>query len=620
MAALRPIRRLLRWLVVAVVVAFVVQMAVPLAVGAQVPVIDLVVTKTDGVTTITQGGSVTYTIVVSNAGNTTSEAAIGDTLPASTFASVSWSCAPAGGATCDVDGSSGTSSIVDVVSLPAGGSVTYTVNATLDSDFLGTLTNTATALDVNGRDANEADNAATDTDEVVPPPDLAITKTDGVSTVVPGHQVTYTVTASNSSTLPVDSATVTDDLPATLIDVTWTCSPSGGASCGASGTGDISDTVALPGGSSVTYTIAGTLAEAAEGTLVNTAIVASSLTDPDPTNNVATDVDMIAALSADLSVTKSGPSTTHAGANVSYTVGVANAGPDFARQVLLADPIPTGTTFVSITQTSGPAATVTTPVAGGTGVISATWQTVAVGAAATFTVVVKVNDAAAAGDVVTNTATVSSLDDNAVETAATIDPQPNNDVATVNTTVLGTADLAIVKALAGTLVAGANATYTLTVTNHGPDAADGPIVVRDDLPPGLMFVSAGGPGWTCTEATTVVTCTHADDLANGASSTVTLVATTTAAVGTSVTNEASVAAASFDPDIGDNVDDIAGSVVAAPAVLVRTGSRVDPLSTVALALVGVGVVFASLGRRRRPHRPAHGLRRHVPAHAQLRRR
>jgi hypothetical protein len=83
------------------------------------------------------------------------------------------------------------------------------------------------------------------------------------------------------------------------------------------------------------------------------------------------------------------------------------------------------------------------------------------------------------------------------------------------------ADLSIGKtADTTTFVPGQQVTYTITVTNAGPEAATS-LTVTDVLPAGATFVSASGTGATCT-GTTVVTCTIAT-LANGASSVITLV-------------------------------------------------------------------------------------------------
>jgi uncharacterized repeat protein (TIGR01451 family) len=127
--------------------------------------------------------------------------------------------------------------------------------------------------------------------------DLAITKTDGATSVAPGSVVTYTIVATNNGPNPVGSATVTDTMLAPLTNVTWTCAPVSGGNCGAatSGGGNINAIVSLPGaGSGVTFTVTGTV-NASSGTLSNTASISGAgVTDLVPGNNSATDVDTIA--------------------------------------------------------------------------------------------------------------------------------------------------------------------------------------------------------------------------------------------------------------------------------------------------------------------------------------
>ncbi len=54
-----------------------------------------------------------------------------------------------------------------------------------------------------------------------------------------------------------------------------------------------------------------------------------------------------AATKADLSITKTGPASVRAGANIVYTITVDNLGPAAAPSVQVSDAIPAGTTFVS---------------------------------------------------------------------------------------------------------------------------------------------------------------------------------------------------------------------------------------------------------------------------------
>ncbi|HPG93451.1 MAG TPA: DUF11 domain-containing protein, partial [Dokdonella sp.] len=156
---------------------------------------DLSITKTDGVTTATAGGSVTYTITASNAGpSNASGATVADTFPASL--TCTWTCVGAGGGTCTAAGSG---NINDTVNLPSGGSTTYTASCTISAAATGSLSNTATVAAPGGvTDPTPGNNSATDTDTLAASANLGITKTDGVTTATAGGSVTYTITASNA--------------------------------------------------------------------------------------------------------------------------------------------------------------------------------------------------------------------------------------------------------------------------------------------------------------------------------------------------------------------------------------------------------------------------------------
>jgi len=258
-----------------------------------VPQANLGITVTDGVATATPGGTVTYTIVASNAGPSNAPGSlVADTFPAM-LTGVTWTCVGAGGATCAAAGSG---NINDTANLPAGGSVTYTATGTVSASATGTLTNTATVTAAGGiTDPTPGNNSATDTDALSPTANLGITKTDGVSALTPGGSVTYTIVASNAGPSNAPGSTVADTLPATLTGATWTCVGAGGGTCTAAGSGNINDTVNLPSGASVTYTVTATVNISATGTLSNTATVATGggVTDPTPGNNSATDTDTV---------------------------------------------------------------------------------------------------------------------------------------------------------------------------------------------------------------------------------------------------------------------------------------------------------------------------------------
>ncbi|WP_119391745.1 DUF7507 domain-containing protein [Taklimakanibacter lacteus] len=124
--------------------------------------------------------------------------------------------------------------------------------------------------------------------------DLSITKDDGATTFTRGSNVTYTIVVSNNGSVDAPSVQVSDPLPTGITTATWTCgSATGGAACGvASGTGAINTTADMPAGSSVTYTLTLTVPPSYSGViLTNTATVTApdGITDPDTSNNTATD-------------------------------------------------------------------------------------------------------------------------------------------------------------------------------------------------------------------------------------------------------------------------------------------------------------------------------------------
>jgi uncharacterized repeat protein (TIGR01451 family) len=335
--------------------------------SATVPEPNLAITKTDGVTTVYRGGAVSYTIVVTNSGTYTVTGTVTDTVPAS-VTGVTWTCVASAGSSCAAASGSG-NTINTSATLEAGDTATYTVSGTVAAAASGTLTNTANvAVPAWLIDSNTTNNSATDSDTINLNANLGITKTDGLANINPGSAVTYTIVVSNAGPDTANGSIVTDTVPATITGVTWTCgTPTGGATCGAaSGSGNsISTTANLPSGSSVTYTVSGTLAATATGTLSNTATVitpASGVSDPTDLgrtgagNNSATDntpINPIPVVSLVKSVTPGG--TQQPGTDLVYAINFSNSGTLAARNLVITDPIPASTDFKvgSVTSTLG---------------------------------------------------------------------------------------------------------------------------------------------------------------------------------------------------------------------------------------------------------------------------
>jgi uncharacterized repeat protein (TIGR01451 family) len=529
------------------------------------PQADLSITKTDGVTTATPGGSVTYTITASNAGpSNASGSTVADTFPASLTAT--WTCVGAGGGTCTASGSG---NINDTVNLPSGGSVTYTASATISAAATGTLSNTATVAAPGGvTDPTPGNNSATDSDTLGAQADLAITKTDGVTTATAGGSVTYTITASNAGPSNATGATVADTFPASLT-AAWTCVGAGGGTCTASGSGNINDTVNLPSGGSVTYTASATISAAATGTLSNTATVAApgGVTDPTPGNNSATDSDTLGA-SADLSITKTdGATTATAGGSVTYTITASNAGPSNATGATVADTFPASLTATWTCVGAGGG----TCTASGSGNINDTVNLPS-GGSVTYTASATISGAATG--TLSNTATVAAP-------GGVTDPTPGNNSATDSDALGAQADLLITKTDGVTTATpGGSVTYTITASNAGPSSATG-ATVADTFPASLTatWTCVGAGGGTCT-ASGSGNINDTVNLPSGGSVTYTVSATISAAATGTLSNTATVAAPGgvTDPTPGNNsaTDSDTLSALAADLSIVKTLTTAGP--------------------------------------------
>jgi hypothetical protein len=189
----------------------------------------------------------------------------------------------------------GNTNFSDTVDIPNGASIVYTVTATISPAAIGNLVNTASvSLPAGSTDPNPANNTFTDTD-VPAVADLQITKSDGATDYIPNSSRTYTIVVSNPvGPSNINGATVTDVFPIQISSASWTCVGAGGAVCTASGSGNLTDSVNLPVGSSVTYTVNVTIAAGASGDLINTASVSLPAGYTDPTlPNDSTDTDTL---------------------------------------------------------------------------------------------------------------------------------------------------------------------------------------------------------------------------------------------------------------------------------------------------------------------------------------
>ncbi|MFN0111021.1 MAG: hypothetical protein ACKVZH_19345, partial [Blastocatellia bacterium] len=258
---------------------------------------DVSITKTNSTGIVTSGSTTTYSIVATNNGpGNANGAVISDPLPAGVSA-FSWTCTASGGAICP--NASGTGAINQTIAtFPNGGSLIYTVTATISSTATGTVSNVATVTVPPGNtDPTPGDNTVTDgPDNVLLISDLSATNTNGVASVIPGTNSIYTVVFANGGPSQALGATLTDTLPLGITSANWTCAGAGGAVCpNANGSGAINETANIPSGGSLTYTMTVAVSPFAVGPFVSTATaaLAAPATDPTPGNNSQTDSDVV---------------------------------------------------------------------------------------------------------------------------------------------------------------------------------------------------------------------------------------------------------------------------------------------------------------------------------------
>ncbi|MBI5960205.1 MAG: DUF11 domain-containing protein [Chloroflexi bacterium] len=176
------------------------------------------------------------------------------------------------------------------------------------------------------------------------------------------------------------------------------------------------------------------------------------------------------------------------------------------------------------------------------------------GASATLTLNAQV-DAGTGGSTLTNTATVT--------TASLPDPAPGNNSASASVTVQvpATADLALNKMVDdSTPNEWQTVIFTVTVTNNGPNTDDG-IQVSDTLPAGFWLT-----GGSVSQGSYVGGVWNVSTLANGATATLTLNAQIWGGTsGTTLTNTATIAAASLPDPVGANNSASASVTVQVPS-------------------------------------------------------
>jgi uncharacterized repeat protein (TIGR01451 family) len=357
---------------------------------------------------------------------------------------------------------------------PATGTTTWPV-ITYASET-GTFTTVNPPTYYGGSVTYAYDPTSFDLTAFTPTADVKITNS-GPATANTSATLTYTVNVSNLGPQPTSGTiTVTDSSTGGATPVggsaasDWTCSiVTGTIQCTTTST-SLANGGSLP---AITFTWT---APASPGTVVNTASVPNSLSDPVSSNNSAS-VTTAVGPQANLSITKSvvspaPPNPVNPGQNITYSIVVQNNGPAPATGVTVSDPTPTGIAFLSVT--SATVSCTSFPCSIGT---------LNPGQSVTLTSMYNVPPSYSGGAIV-NTASVSGVES---------DPNIADNESTTTTNVGAAADVAIAKNGPPAVSLGQNITYTISVSNFGPAGATG-VTVSDTTPAGLTPVSVSGGG------------------------------------------------------------------------------------------------------------------------------
>ena len=346
-----------------------------------------------------------------------------------------------------------------------------TVDAPSSGGIPPTLANSATIT------GNEHDPDLTNnTDSVSETPQYADLEVDKqVSNAAPNVDdvITYTITVTNNGKDDAENVELTDTLP-TLpgLSIVGTPVPSTGSFDTVTGIWDIGT---VHKNNFVTLSVQAKVLAPTSGIPLpqtNTATITGvTQYDPDPNNNSdsATETPQYADLDVEKIVDIAAPNV---GDKVVFTITVTNLGKDKATNVKIEDLLPAGLTFLSADSLAYNE---------GTGV----WNVGEVDVGVSNSKELKIRATVAASGTFTNEAEVSTTDK-----PVQFDPDPTNnkDSATV---VTREADLLVTKTVDDpTPNVDDLITFTVDVTNNGPDIANN-VEITDYFPTsGLTFVSA----------------------------------------------------------------------------------------------------------------------------------
>ena len=407
-----------------------------LQITATTQVADIGVTQS-GPASVNQSQNATIVVTVANVGpSNAASVVLTDTFSGGTYVSATPSagtCSGTGPITCNFG------------TIASGNNATLTL--VLAANTPGTITNNASATTTTF-DSNNTNDAASPLNITVnASADVAVTQS-APPNVTQNQNATIVVNVANSG----PSTATSVNAAVTLAGGTFVSATPSAGTC----TGTLNLTCSLGNMASAgNATITIVMNASGPGPITSNASASSPTFDPNTSNNSATASIVVGALS-DLAITKTGPASTTANGQITYTITVTNNGPSTAANVTINDLTPTGLALVSTT--------------GGCPLFPCNLGTMTNGQVKTIT--------ATYGIVSQN---VPSFTNTASVASANSDPVSTNNSASATTTVGCTAAAQAIAPVGGTLVtspvhfswtAVANAaSYEVFTSNNGAPSA-----------------------------------------------------------------------------------------------------------------------------------------------------
>jgi uncharacterized repeat protein (TIGR01451 family)/uncharacterized delta-60 repeat protein len=358
--------------------------------------------------------------------------------------------------------------------------------------------------------------------------DLALTM-HGPATTVPGGSADYSITVNNNGPDDAQNVTLTVQLSPQVTTSGSGCSVNVCTFAFSSLTSGQSETVLLK--TTANSNVAG-------GTAITSSASVTSDTDDSNSSNNSSSASTIVE-SSDLSISKQvSPSGVAVGGTVTYTLKVTNYGPSGANGITVGDTLPSSLTYVSNSCTtnagtcgfSNGAITVSIPSLANQGVVTITLQAT-------------LNAGASDGALIGNMAAVQSSSN---------DPNSSNNSSTAYFVVQNKADLRVTLTVAK--ISNRQVTYTATVKNNGPYTA-AQLALVDTIPSGTNFVSIAPGAWSCSTPAVGgrgnVSCSLGS-LGPNLTSTITFAVKVTVPGSVSISDTATVSAATSDPNTSNN--------------------------------------------------------------------